>query len=132
MRDVSFEVERGEVFCLLGPNGAGKTTTVEILEGYRARSGGEVSVLGFDPARGERGMRERVGIVLQQCGVQQDLSVAELLEMYGSYHLHPRPIDEVLELVELGAKRDERVGRAVGRPATPARSRRWRWSATRS
>ncbi|MFZ0384863.1 MAG: ABC transporter ATP-binding protein [Solirubrobacteraceae bacterium] len=114
VRDVSFDVERGEVFCLLGPNGAGKTTTVEILEGYRVRSGGEVSVLGFDPARGERGMRERVGIVLQQCGVQNDLSVAELLEMYGSYHLHPRPIDEVLELVELGAKRDERAGELSG------------------
>jgi ABC-type multidrug transport system ATPase subunit len=114
VRDVSFEVERGEVFCLLGPNGAGKTTTVEILEGYRERSGGQVSVLGFDPARGERGMRERVGIVLQQCGVQQDLSVAELLEMYGRYHLHPRPIDEVLELVELGAKRDERIGELSG------------------
>ena len=114
MRGVSFEVKRGEVFCLLGPNGAGKTTTVEILEGYRVRSGGEVSVLGFDPARGEREMRERVGIVLQQCGVQSDLSVAELLEMYGSYHLHPRPIDEVLELVELGAKRDERAGELSG------------------
>jgi ABC-2 type transport system ATP-binding protein len=114
VHDVSFDVERGEVFCLLGPNGAGKTTTVEILEGYRVRSGGEVSVLGFDPARGERGMRERVGIVLQQCGVQQDLSIAELLEMYGSYHLHPRPIDEVLELVELDAKRDERVGELSG------------------
>jgi ABC-2 type transport system ATP-binding protein len=114
VREVSFDVERGEVFCLLGPNGAGKTTTVEILEGYRLRSGGEVSVLGFDPARGERGMRERVGIVLQQCGVQNDLSVAELLHMYGSYHLHPRPIDEVLELVELGPKRDERAGELSG------------------
>jgi ABC-2 type transport system ATP-binding protein len=113
-RDVSFDVERGEVFCLLGPNGAGKTTTVEILEGYRVRSSGVVSVLGFDPARGERGMRERVGIVLQQCGVQNDLSVAELLEMYGSYHLHPRPVDEVLELVELGAKRGERAGELSG------------------
>jgi ABC-2 type transport system ATP-binding protein len=114
VRDVSFDVERGEVFCLLGPNGAGKTTTAEILEGYRLRSAGEVSVLGFDPARGERGMRERVGIVLQQCGVQNDLSVAELLEMYGSYHLHPRPVDEVLELVELDAKRDERAGELSG------------------
>jgi ABC-2 type transport system ATP-binding protein len=114
VRDVSFDVERGEVFCLLGPNGAGKTTTVEILEGYRVRSDGEVSVLGFDPARGERGMRQRVGIVLQQCGVQNDLSVAELLDMYGSYHLHPRPVDEVLELVELGAKRDERAGELSG------------------
>jgi len=114
VRDVSFDVERGEVFCLLGPNGAGKTTTVEILEGYRVRSGGEVSVLGFDPARGDRGMRERVGIVLQQCGVQNDLSVVELLEMYGSYYVHPRPIDEVLDLVELGAKRDERAGELSG------------------
>src|ERR1700753_3121341 len=114
VRDVSFDVERGEVFCLLGPNGAGKTTTVEILEGYRVRSGGEVSVLGFDPARGPRGMRERVGIVLQQCGVQNDLSVAELLEMDGSYHLHPRPLDEVLELVELTGKRDERAGELSG------------------
>ena len=114
VRGVSFEVARGEVFCLLGPNGAGKTTTVEILEGYRERSGGEVSVLGFDPAHGERGMRERVGIVLQQCGIQRDLSVAELLEMYGRYHLRPRPINEVLELVELGAKRDERAGELSG------------------
>jgi ABC-2 type transport system ATP-binding protein len=114
VRDVSFDVERGEVFCLLGPNGAGKTTIVEILEGYRVRSGGEVSVLGFDPARGERRMRERVGIVLQQCGVQTDLSVAELLEMYGSYHLHPRPVDEVLGLVELAAKRDVRAGELSG------------------
>jgi ABC-2 type transport system ATP-binding protein len=114
VRDVAFDVERGEVFCLLGPNGAGKTTTVEILEGYRERSGGEVSVLGFDPARGQRGMRERVGIVLQQCGIQQDLSVAELLDMYGSYHRHPRPIDEVLDLVELAAKRDERIGELSG------------------
>src|SRR6201994_2397221 len=114
VRGVSFEVQRGEVFCLLGPNGAGKTTTVEILEGYRVRSGGEVSVLGFDPARGTRGMRERVGIVLQQCGVQNDLSVAELLEMYGSYHLHPRPLDEVLELVEPTGKRDARAGELSG------------------
>jgi ABC-2 type transport system ATP-binding protein len=114
VRDVSFDVERGEVFCLLGPNGAGKTTTVEILEGYRLRSGGDVSVLGFDPARGERKMRERVGIVLQQCGVQNDLSIAELLKMYGSYYLHPRPIDEVIELVELDAKRDERFGELSG------------------
>jgi ABC-2 type transport system ATP-binding protein len=111
---ISFEVARGEVFCLLGPNGAGKTTTVEILEGYRERSAGEVSVLGFDPVRGERGMRERVGIVLQHCGIQQDLSVAELLEMYGRYHLHPRPIDELLELVELGAKRDDRAKELSG------------------
>ncbi len=109
VRGVSFEVRTGEVFCLLGPNGAGKTTTVEILEGYRTRSAGEVRVLGLDPDRGQRALRERVGIVLQECGVQRDLTVAELVEMYGRYHLRPRPVDEVIELVELGAKRDTRA-----------------------
>src|SRR6202011_705673 len=87
---ISFAVERGEVFCLLGPNGAGKTTTVEILEGYRTRSDGDARVLGMDPGRGERELRERVGIVLQQCGVQRDLTVAELVEMYGRYHARRR------------------------------------------
>src|SRR4030081_3674635 len=86
VRGVSFEVGKGEVFCLLGPNGAGKTTTVEILEGYRTRSAGAVSGRGPDQARGERSLRERVGIVLQQCGVQSELTVAELLEMYGRYY----------------------------------------------
>ncbi|HEY1507663.1 MAG TPA: ABC transporter ATP-binding protein [Solirubrobacteraceae bacterium] len=109
VRGISFEVGRGEVFCLLGPNGAGKTTTVEILEGYRLRSGGEVRVLGRDPAAGERELRDRVGIVLQQCGVQRDLTVAELVEMYGRYHAGRRPADEVIELVELGEKRDVRA-----------------------
>jgi ABC-2 type transport system ATP-binding protein len=105
---VSFEVGRGEVFCLLGPNGAGKTTTVEILEGYRERTAGEARVLGLDPATGARELREQVGIVLQQCGVQPDLSVYELVEMFGRYHVRQRPVDEVLELVELTEKRDER------------------------
>jgi ABC-2 type transport system ATP-binding protein len=109
VRGVSFEVARGEVFCLLGPNGAGKTTTVEILEGYRTRSGGEARVLGMDPARGERELRERVGVVLQQCGVQSDLTVAELVEMYGRYYERRRPVDEVIELVELTDKRDVRA-----------------------
>src|SRR5436190_14251287 len=86
VRGVSFTIAHGEVFCLLGPNGAGKTTTVEILEGYRRRNGGEVHVLGMDPADVPRELRERVGIVLQQCGVQSYLSVAELVEMYGRYH----------------------------------------------
>jgi len=99
VRGVSFEVARGEVFCLLGPNGAGKTSTVEILEGYRTRSGGEAHVLGMDPAHGQRELRERVGIVLQQCGVQNDLTVAELLEMYGRYHPKRRPVGELVELV---------------------------------
>src|SRR5437764_11709525 len=109
VRGVSFEVARGEVFCLLGPNGAGKTTTVEILEGYRTRSQGSVQVLGMDPADAERELRERVGIVLQQCGVQSDLTVAELVEMYGRYHKRRRPVNELIELVELGEKRDTRA-----------------------
>jgi ABC-2 type transport system ATP-binding protein len=109
VRGVSFEVAEGEVFCLLGPNGAGKTTTVEILEGYRQASGGTVEVLGHNPALAEPAMYERVGIVLQECGVQDDLSVAELLAMYGSYYPHPRPIDEVVDLVELDVKRDARA-----------------------
>jgi len=109
VRGVSFEVARGEVFCLLGPNGAGKTTIVEILEGYRTRCGGEVSVLGRDPATGARELREQVGIVLQQCGVQSDLTVAELVEMYGRYHVRRRDVDEVLALVELTEKRDVRA-----------------------
>ena len=111
---VSFDVRRGEVFCLLGPNGAGKTTTVEILEGYRSRSAGDARVLGIDPATGARALREQVGIVLQQCGVQPDLSVYELVEMYGRYHVRQRPVDEVIDLVELTEKRDERAKKLSG------------------
>ncbi len=114
VRGVSFEVARGEVFCLLGPNGAGKTTIVEILEGYRARSAGEARVLGFDPADTPRALRERVGIVLQQCGVQGDLTVAELIEMYGRYYRRGRPVDEVIALVELTEKRDEQAKKLSG------------------
>ena len=114
VRGVSFEVARGEVFCLLGPNGAGKTTTVEILEGYRFRTGGDVRVLGRDPAAGERELREAVGIVLQQCGVQQDLTVRELVEMYGRYHERGLPADEVIALVELTEKRDVRAKNLSG------------------
>jgi ABC-2 type transport system ATP-binding protein len=111
---VSFEVARGEVFCLLGPNGAGKTSVVEILEGYRTRTDGSALVLGIDPSTGARELREQVGIVLQQCGVQPDLSVAELLEMYGRYYVRRRPVDELLELVELTDKRDVRAKKLSG------------------
>jgi ABC-2 type transport system ATP-binding protein len=114
VREVSFEVARGEVFCLLGPNGAGKTSIVEILEGYRKRTYGEARVLGMDPAHGQRELRERVGIVLQQCGVQNDLTVTELIEMYGRYHERRRPVDELIELVELGDKRDTRARKLSG------------------
>ena len=79
VRGVSFEVQRGEVFCLLGPNGAGKTTTVEILEGHRRADAGRVDVLGFDPAKGERALLDRIGIVLQSSGLPPALTVAELL-----------------------------------------------------
>jgi ABC-2 type transport system ATP-binding protein len=114
VRGVSFEVARGEVFCLLGPNGAGKTTIVEILEGYRTRTAGDVRVLGIDPATESRDLRERVGIVLQQCGVQNDLSVTELVEMYGRYYVSQLPVDEVIELVELTDKRDTRFKQLSG------------------
>ncbi len=114
VRGVSFEVGRGEVFCLLGPNGAGKTTIVEILEGYRTRTAGDARVLGIDPATGSRQLREQVGIVLQQCGVQPDLSVAELVEMYGRYYVRSRPVDEVLEVVELTEKRNTRAKQLSG------------------
>jgi ABC-2 type transport system ATP-binding protein len=109
VRGISFSVAPGEVFCLLGPNGAGKTTTTEILEGYRARSAGEVRVLGHDPEHGERALRERVGIVLQEAAAQAELTVAEVLTMYGRYYPRRRPVDELLALVGLDAKRDERV-----------------------
>jgi ABC-2 type transport system ATP-binding protein len=114
VRGVSFEVARGEVFCLLGPNGAGKTSIVEILEGYRTRSSGEAKVLGMDPAVSPRELRERVGIVLQACGVQRDLTVVELVEMFGRYHERSRPVDEVIDLVELTNKRDVRARKLSG------------------
>jgi ABC-2 type transport system ATP-binding protein len=114
LRGVSFTVAVGEVFCLLGPNGAGKTTTTEILEGYRSRSAGNVSVLGLDPANGPRQLREHVGIVLQSCGLQEDLTVTELLTMYRRYHVRERDVDELIELVELGEKRGARARELSG------------------
>src|ERR687887_27488 len=109
VRGLTFSVASGEVFCLLGPNGAGKTTTTEILEGYRARSAGEVRVLGHDPEHGERALRERVGIVLQEAAAQAELTVAEVLTMYGRYYPRRRQPAELLELVGLQGRADERV-----------------------
>jgi ABC-2 type transport system ATP-binding protein len=110
----NFEVEAGEVFAFLGPNGAGKTTTVEILEGYRKRSGGEVIVLGEDPQRGDRVWRERIGIVLQSCRLDPYLTVRESLGLYAGYYSAPRPVDEVIELVGLETKADARTGGLSG------------------
>ena len=109
VRGIDLEVQAGEVFAFLGPNGAGKTTTVEILEGYRKRSGGEVAVLGEDPQRGGRAWRERIGIVLQSCRLDPYLTVRESLGLYAGYYRAPRPVDEVIELVGLADKADERA-----------------------
>jgi ABC-2 type transport system ATP-binding protein len=109
VRGISFTVGEGEVLALLGPNGAGKTTTVEILEGYRTRTAGEVRVLGEDPAVAGRALRERVGIVLQSSGIDRFLSVREVVEMYAGYYPRPRPVDEVIELVGLAERRSDRV-----------------------
>ncbi len=106
VRGVSFEVRRGEVFGLLGPNGAGKTTTVEILEGYRARSAGEVSVLGFDPGQRSRALRARVGIVLQSTGLYRHIRVREAVAHFASMYPHPRDVDEVIRLTGLVGKED--------------------------
>jgi ABC-2 type transport system ATP-binding protein len=109
LRGISFAIEEGEVFGLLGPNGAGKTTTVEILEGYRRRDGGEVDVLGFDPARAHRAYRERIGVVLQQSQLWANLTVRETHRMFAGYYERPRNVDEVIQLVGLAEKRDARV-----------------------
>jgi len=109
LRGISFEVAEGEVFGLLGPNGAGKTTTVEILEGYRPRSGGDASVLGHDPGDSPRALRERIGVVLQQSELTSNLTVRETHAMYAGYYARPRDIDEVVALVGLAEKRDARV-----------------------
>jgi ABC-2 type transport system ATP-binding protein len=111
---IDFQIRSGEIFALLGPNGAGKTTTIEILEGYRRRDEGEVSVLGLDPGTQAQHLRSRIGIVLQSTGVDRYLTVAETIAMYSAYYPHPRRLDEVLELVGLEAKRDSRVLKLSG------------------
>jgi ABC-2 type transport system ATP-binding protein len=106
---VSFDVQEGEVFALLGPNGAGKSTTVEILEGHRTATSGDVSVLGFDPARAGREFRDRIGIVLQLSGSERELTPAEILRTYSAPYRSPRPARELLDLVGLNDKADDRV-----------------------
>jgi ABC-2 type transport system ATP-binding protein len=114
VRGIDLEVMPGEVFAFLGPNGAGKTTTVEILEGYRKRSGGEVRVLGEDPQRAGREWRERIGIVLQSGRLDPYLTVRESLGLYAGYFRAPRPVDEVIELVGLEEKAEARASKLSG------------------
>ena len=109
VQGVDFEIEQGEVFGLLGPNGAGKTTTVEILEGYRARDAGEVTVLGHDPQSPGREFRQRIGVVLQQSELWPNLTVRETHKIFAGYYDQPRDVDEVIDLVGLTEKRDARV-----------------------
>ncbi len=111
---LDLEIRRGEIFALLGPNGAGKTTTVEILEGFRSRDAGSVTVLGCDPGSQRRRIKSRIGIVLQSTGVDPYLTVAETVAMYASYYPHPRSVDEVIELVGLASKHGSRVLKLSG------------------
>jgi ABC-2 type transport system ATP-binding protein len=114
VRGIDITVRRGEVFALLGPNGAGKTTTVEILEGYRARTSGEVSVLGHDPAARSIELRRRIGIVLQSGGIYSHITPREALAHWASFYPHPRDVEEVLDLSGLREKADERSRRLSG------------------
>ena len=114
VRGIDITVRRGEVFGLLGPNGAGKTTTVEILEGYRQRSGGEVSVLGFDPARRSIELRRRIGIVLQSGGIYSHVTPRELLRHWAGFYPHPRSVEEVLKLAGLEDRADVRSRKLSG------------------
>ena len=116
VRDVSFEVQKGEVFALLGPNGAGKTTCVEILEGFRTRSGGRVETLGVDPAdtSTQRWLRTRIGVVLQELAIEPYYSVRQVMARNAGYYPDPRPVDEVIDLIGLSEKADDRVKRLSG------------------
>jgi ABC-2 type transport system ATP-binding protein len=111
LNDVSFDVERGEVFALLGPNGAGKTTAIEILEGLRARDAGSVEVLGVDPGnrRTQRWLRDRLGVVLQELAVEPVLTVRQVLTRNAGFYPAPRPVGEVIELIGLSEKADARM-----------------------
>jgi ABC-2 type transport system ATP-binding protein len=114
VRGIDLTIDPGVVFALLGPNGAGKTTVVEILEGYRARDRGEVTVLGHDPANGDRALRRRIGIVLQETGLDPFLTVAETIERYRGYYPRPLGLDEVIAVVGLAEVRDVRVTKLSG------------------
>jgi ABC-2 type transport system ATP-binding protein len=114
VRGIDLDVGAGEIFAFLGPNGAGKTTTVEILEGYRERSGGEVSVLGTDPQGADRDWRQRVGFVLQESRLVPELTPRETVEQYAGYYSAPRDVDETVDLVGLGDKANVRTSKLSG------------------
>ena len=114
VRGIDLEVRRGEVFAFLGPNGAGKTTTVEIMEGYRERDAGTVTVLGEDPLQGDRSWRGRIGIVLQECRMEPVLTVRETLSLYAGYYETPRDVAETIDLVGLQPSADVRAGNLSG------------------
>jgi ABC-2 type transport system ATP-binding protein len=114
VRGIDLRVRRGEIFAFLGPNGAGKTTTVEILEGHRTRTGGEVRVLGIDPAHADSAWRGRVGVVLQTSRVEPDLTVEECLKLYAGYYTSPLPVREVIKLVGLERKATVRGAQLSG------------------
>jgi ABC-2 type transport system ATP-binding protein len=114
VRGIDLEVAAGEIFAFLGPNGAGKTTTVEVLEGYRDRTAGEVTVLGADPARVGREWRERIGIVLQEGRMHPELTVHESLELFAGYYRSPRDVADTMDLTGLTQKADDRVARLSG------------------
>ncbi|MFU8841023.1 MAG: ABC transporter ATP-binding protein [Nitriliruptoraceae bacterium] len=109
VQGLSLTIEEGEVVAIVGPNGAGKTSTVEILEGHRTRTSGRVEVLGFDPQTGGRAYRERIGIVLQEAGMDERFTVRELVSLYAGFYPAPRRVDEVIELVGLTGKADART-----------------------
>ena len=114
LHGIDFDVRYGEVFCLLGPNGAGKTTTLEILEGFTAQTDGHVSVLGMNPAAQPARLRERAGMVLQECGFPRQARVAELIDLWRSYYPSPRPLGDLLEVVELTEVRNAQVRKLSG------------------
>jgi len=114
VRGIDLEVHRGEIFAFLGPNGAGKTTAVEIMEGYRSRSGGDIVVLGVDPAEADRAWRNRIGVVLQESRAEPELTVRECLELYAGYYDNPRPVAETIGLVGLDGHEAALAGRLSG------------------
>src|SRR5689334_1364250 len=114
LHGVDFDVRYGEVFCLLGPNGAGKTTTLEILEGFRPPTGGKVQVLGLDPAAQSARLRERAGMVLQECGFPRQARVAELIDLWRTYYPNPRTLADLLGVVELTEVRNTQVRKLSG------------------